>query len=129
MAIEAKEASKKAHEIVVDFAKQITTISAAILSFFVSLVASKTIDFALTSKYLIFFAFCSLFLSVVFAFWVILGVAGSLDAVAHPARTANSKEASENPSVYRSNIRIPLTLTIFCFLFGILFVALSIFWN
>lgn len=126
MTIEAKEASKKAHEIVVDFAKQITTISSAILSFFVSLIAAKLIDFSAISKLTISIAFIGLVLAIISSFWVILSVAGTLDAVAHPDRSKDSKEASQDSSIYRSNIRIPLWAIVGFFLLGISAMSISI---
>ena len=119
MAIDPKEAGKKAHELIVDFAKQITTVASAMLSLFVSLIAAKAIALADIEHVPLIAAFIFLFFSIVASFWTILAVAGSLDSIA-----GEKKDFDE--SIFRSNIRIPLTLTVLAFLGGIGALAKSV---
>lgn len=114
-----KEAAKKAYEILIEFTKQIMTICAAILTFFVSLVVAKLIGVPNASKTVLVLSFVAMGLTILCSFWVMLAIAGTLDAIAFPGRSEAAKLAADHPSIYRASIRIPLMATLGFFLLAL----------
>lgn len=103
-----------------DVAKQLVTLATAVIGGFVAAIKANIVSIESDPTWIVLTFFAAMILVIVFSFLLQLAVIGVHDAKSFPNRSAASKAASENPSVYATNVRAFLSLMLFSFVISML---------